>query len=42
LVRRAREVCFSLPGLLAWHRSETRAVRAMPPSPPPPVAKGPR
>ena len=31
LVRRAREVCFSLPGLLAWHRSETRAVRAMPP-----------
>ena len=43
LVRRAREVCFSLPGLLAWHRSETRAARAMPPqSPPPPVAKGPQ
>jgi uncharacterized membrane protein YbhN (UPF0104 family) len=41
LVRRAREVCFSLPGLLAWHRSETRAVRAAPP-PLAPVAKGPQ
>jgi putative membrane protein len=28
LVRRAREVCFALPGLLAWHRSETRGMRA--------------
>ena len=25
LVRRAREICFALPGLLAWHRSEMRA-----------------
>ena len=24
LVRRAREVCFALPGLLAWHRSEMK------------------
>ena len=31
LVRRARELCFALPGLLAWHRSETRGMRA--PSP---------
>jgi putative membrane protein len=28
LVRRAREVCFALPGLLAWHRHETRAMPA--------------
>ncbi len=26
LVRRAREICFALPGLLAWHRSEMRAM----------------
>jgi uncharacterized membrane protein YbhN (UPF0104 family) len=31
LVRRAREVCFAVPGLLAWHRSETRS---MPPAAP--------
>ena len=30
LVRRAREVCFSLPGLLAWHRSEMKAMPASP------------
>lgn len=28
LVRRAREVCFALPGLLVWHRTETRGMRA--------------
>ncbi|MBY0336358.1 MAG: lysylphosphatidylglycerol synthase domain-containing protein [Acetobacteraceae bacterium] len=27
LARRAREVCFSLPGLFAWHRAELRAMR---------------
>lgn len=36
LVRRAREVCFSLPGLLAWHRSETRGMRG----PRPAAARG--
>lgn len=30
LVRRAREVCFALPGLLAWHRFETRSMRGPP------------
>lgn len=33
LVRRAREVCYALPGLLAWHRSETRGMRAAAPLP---------
>lgn len=33
LVRRAREVCYALPGFLAWHRSETRGMRAAPPLP---------
>ena len=27
LVRRTREVCLSLPGLIAWQRAETRAMR---------------
>ena len=35
LVRRAREVCFALPGFLAWHRSETRGMPA-----PPAAARG--
>ena len=30
LVRRAREVCFAVPGLLAWHRSETRGMPTAP------------
>lgn len=37
LVRRAREVCFALPGLLVWHRSETRSMPA--PTPLPAAAK---
>jgi putative membrane protein len=38
LVRRAREVCFALPGLLAWHRHETRGMRA--PTPRAAAARG--
>ncbi len=38
LVRRAREVCFAVPGLLAWHRSE---MRGMPAETPPAAARGP-
>jgi putative membrane protein len=33
LVRRAREVCFALPGFLAWHRFETRGMPAPVPAP---------
>ena len=28
LVRRAREVAFALPGLVAWHRSELAGIRS--------------
>jgi hypothetical protein len=31
LVRRAREVAFALPGLVAWHRSELEGLRATAP-----------
>ncbi len=37
LVRRAREVCFALPGFLVWHRSEMRGMPA-PTTPPVPAA----
>jgi putative membrane protein len=33
LVRRAREVCFALPGFLAWHRHETKCMPAPVPAP---------